>query len=155
MKDNRPKWSAGEIVPAYKIEKKSMGAVVNSTHHAFDYIRPIYGDVLNHKEVMCAIYMSSNNKIIGHSMISSGGVSACVCDPKIVFQDALMCNATAFILVHNHPSGNLKPSSSDDSMTRKIKLGGELLDIKMLDHIIIAEGDYGCVYFSYADEGKL
>ncbi len=155
MNNNRPLWSAGEIIPAYKVQKRSMGVQVTSSKIAFEYIKPIYEGTLNHKEMIYAIYMSRSNQIIGHSIISSGGVSACVCDPKIVFQNALICNASAVILVHNHPSGNLKPSRSDDELTKNIKQGAEILNMTLLDHLILGEDEDKIKYFSYADEGKL
>ena len=71
-----------------------------------------------------------------------------VCDPKIVFTVALNCGATSLILSHNHPSGNLYPSNADKEVTKKIKEGGLLLDIRLLDHIIISDENY----FSFADD---
>lgn len=153
--NNLPKWSAGEVKSAYQVQKKSMGVKIGSSRDVFKYITPYFEDCLNHREKMIAIYLSKRNQVIGHSTIGIGGVAGCVCDPKIVFQDALTCNASALILVHNHPSGNLKPSVADDSITNKIKQGGDILDIQLLDHLIIAEDEYELKYFSYRDEDKL
>ena len=91
------------------------------------------------------------NKVIGIYEVSSGGMSGTVADPKLIFSAALKSCATSMVLSHNHPSGNLKPSNADLRLTSKIKAGGELLDIDVLDHIILtSEG-----YFSFADEGLI
>jgi DNA repair protein RadC len=83
--------------------------------------------------------------------VSSGGVAGTVADPKLIFGVALKANACSVILVHNHPSDNLKPSNADKMLTEKIKQGGKLLDISVLDHLIISpEG-----YYSFADEGLI
>ena len=83
--------------------------------------------------------------------MSKGGITGTLVDTRLVFKRAIELTATSIILCHNHPSGTLKPSASDISLTKKIKKGGEVLDIKILDHIIITEGSY----YSFADEGVL
>jgi DNA repair protein RadC len=84
--------------------------------------------------------------------VSQGGLAGTVVDPKVVFAAALKARASSLILAHNHPSGNLKPSQADTDLTNKIKQGGELLDIAILDHLILSpEGGY----FSFADEGLM
>ncbi len=83
--------------------------------------------------------------------VSTGGVTGTVADPKLVFVAALKANACSIIISHNHPSGNLKPSQADEHLTQKIKLAGQFLDIKLIDHIIVSsEG-----YYSFADEGLI
>jgi DNA repair protein RadC len=89
--------------------------------------------------------------VLGISEISTGGFAGTVADPKVIFSIALKACASSIILSHNHPSGNLKPSQADLNLTRKIKSGGELLDIAVLDHIILTSDSY----FSFADEGIL
>lgn len=81
--------------------------------------------------------------------ISVGGVAGTVADPKLIFKSALENLACSMILVHNHPSGNLKPSQADKDLTHKLKEAGRYLDIPILDHLIITE----TAYFSFADEG--
>jgi len=83
--------------------------------------------------------------------ISIGGVSGTVVDAKLIFKKALEQLASAIILCHNHPSGNLKPSQADIDITRKLKQAGKTLDIDVLDHLIIAESGF----YSFADEGLL
>lgn len=97
------------------------------------------------------VLLNRANKVLGIVDISTGGIAGCIADPKIIFGAALKACASSLILSHNHPSGNLKPSQADISLTRKVKAGGELLDISVLEHIIMtSEG-----YYSFADEGLM
>lgn len=97
------------------------------------------------------LLLDRGNKVISQEMISRGGVAGTVVDAKLVFKPALERFASYIILSHNHPSGNLSPSAQDISLTNKLKKAGELLDIKVTDHVIItAHG-----YYSFADEGRL
>ena len=96
------------------------------------------------------VLLNRANKVLGISEVSTGGFSGTVADPKVIFSIALKACASSIIL-HNHPSGNLKPSQADLNLTKKIKNGGELLDIAVLDHIILTADSY----FSFADEGLI
>ena len=96
--------------------------------------------------------LNQANKLIGYTTISEGGLTSTIVDVRVVMQTALVSNATAIILAHNHPSGNTRPSGQDDSLTRKIKSACELMDIRLLDHIIVTPYDS---YYSYNDEGRL
>lgn len=97
------------------------------------------------------VLLSRANKVLGIVDISTGGITGCIADPKLIFGAALKACASSIILSHNHPSGNLRPSQADIALTQKMKAGGELLDIAVLDHIIMtSEG-----YCSFADEGLL
>ncbi|MDX5438715.1 MAG: JAB domain-containing protein [Pontibacter sp.] len=91
------------------------------------------------------------NRVLGIYVLSTGGVAGTVADPKLIFAAALKACASAIILSHNHPSGNTKPSAADLQLTKKMKQGGELLDITVLDHIILTSE----TYYSMADEGLL
>jgi DNA repair protein RadC len=103
------------------------------------------------KEEFWILLLNRANSLIKKEQISSGGVSGTVADPKIIFKAALDQYASSVVLVHNHPSGNLKPSQADINLTNKMKEAGKLLEIPILDHIIF--GDQG--YMSFADEGLL
>lgn len=122
---------------------------VKSSSDAYQIIAPHICD-LNYEEFW-VVLLNRANKVIHKKRISSGGTSGTVVDAKIIFKIALEKLASSIILYHNHPSGNLRPSSCDLELTRKIKSGGKLLDISILDHIIV--GDSG--YYSFADEGTL
>ena len=89
---------------------------------------------------------------IGYTTISEGGLTSTIVDVRVIIQTALVCNATSIILTHNHPSGNPRPSGHDDNLTKKIKSACELMDIRLLDHIIVTPYDS---FFSYCDEGRL
>ena len=103
------------------------------------------------QEVFAVVFLNRGNKITHLEIISEGGMTGTVADPRIILKKALEHDATAIILCHNHPSGNLKPSKADELLTQKIKQASALLDIHVMDHIIVSnEG-----YFSFADEGYL
>jgi DNA repair protein RadC len=97
------------------------------------------------------MYLNRANKVLGVYMMSKGGVSGTVADPRLILAVALKTAACNIVLCHNHPSGNLKPSRQDEELTSKIKEAGRYMDIKVMDHLIIGE-DY---YYSFADEGML
>ena len=120
---------------------------VTSSKVIFEIMQPIIGE-LPHEEFWI-IYMNNSNKVISKSQLSKGGIIGTLVDVRIVFKTALEMGATALILCHNHPSGTLVPSDADKQITRKLKLAGESLEIKVLDHLIITEASY----FSFADEG--
>lgn len=95
------------------------------------------------------ILLDKSSACIGIANIATGGVSACIVDPKIVYATALKAKASNLILAHNHPSGNLEPSKNDLKLTEKLIEGGELLDIRVLDHLIVTPTRYS----SYVDNG--
>lgn len=97
------------------------------------------------------ILLNRANKIIGRQRISEGGVAGTVVDAKKVFKPAIENFASSIILGHNHPSGNMKPSNEDISLTKKLSQAGSNLDVKVLDHIIVTDNGY----FSFADEGMM
>lgn len=105
---------------------------------------------LNHEQFW-VIMLNRANMVLKKVMVSQGGVSGTVADPKLIFKSALENLASAIILVHNHPSGNLKPSEADITLTRKVKSAGTLLEIPVLDHIIFTNNGY----YSFADEGTI
>jgi len=123
-------------------------AVVSSDCVA--YLREAFPD-LGYREYFYIVCLNNNNRILGYTQISKGGISGTVVDVRIIMQTALKSNASCIILAHNHPSGNLMPSEADKEMTRKIKQAGTYLDIKVLDHVILTPESY----FSFADEGLI
>ena len=97
------------------------------------------------------ILLNRRNKVLGLTEISTGGVSGTLADPKVIFAIALKSGASGVILCHNHPSQELEPSQEDMTLTQKLKQGGHLLDISILDHLIISKDSF----YSFADEGIL
>lgn len=95
------------------------------------------------------LLLDRNLVCLGISNLSTGGISSCLIDPKIVYATALKARASSIVLAHNHPSGNLKPSTSDIHLTEKLADAGKLLDLTLLDHLIVTPYNY----YSFADEG--
>jgi DNA repair protein RadC len=114
-----------------------------------EYLKIILQDY--NYEVFGVIYLNRANKIKHFEIISRGGISGTVADPRLILKQAIEQEATSIILTHNHPSGNLQPSRADEDITSKIKLAASYLDIKVLDHIIVSEDGY----YSFADEGMI
>lgn len=123
--------------------------IVDTSKAAYHAIKRYLVD-LNHEEFWILL-IGQNCKLIGRELMSKGGLTTTVADPKVIFGVALRHSATNIMLVHNHPSGSLKPSQQDIGLTKKIVAAGNLLDIKVLDHLIVADTGY----YSFADEGIL
>lgn len=122
---------------------------ITSSNSVFEYVQPIIGE-LPHEEFWI-LYLNNSNKIIKSTQLSKGGITGTVVDVRLAFKEALQLGAVGIILAHNHPSGTLKPSQADIQLTKKLKIAGDSLDIKVLDHLIITEK----AYFSFADENML
>ena len=120
---------------------------VTSSKTVFEIMQPIIGE-LPHEEFWI-LYLNNSNKVIFKAQISVGGITGTIVDVRLVFKMALEKGATALILCHNHPSGTLVPSDADKQITKKLKLAGDSLDVKVLDHLIVTETKY----FSFVDEG--
>lgn len=120
---------------------------ITSSKAVFEIMQPIIGE-LPHEEFW-VLYLNNSNKVIYKSQLSKGGITGTVVDVRLIFKTALEQNAISVILTHNHPSGKLLASDADKDITKKLKVAGAQLDIKVLDHIIIAENGY----FSFQDEG--
>ena len=122
---------------------------IQSSQDAYDVISP---DLLDQPiEQFWIITLNRSNHVIQKRVISQGGVSGTVADPKVIFKQALDDLASGIILIHNHPSGNLNPSHADRQLTRKMVEAGKMIEIPVLDHIIFTDSGY----FSFADEGEL
>lgn len=125
-------------------------AKIRSSTNCAEFARQLYQESgsIGLYESFYMISLNNSNNTTDYNLISQGGITGTVVDIRLVAKIALETLAVGVILVHNHPSGNLKPSQADIQLTRKIKSGLELLDIKVLDHIILTEQSY----FSFADE---
>ncbi|SRX54650.1 DNA repair protein RadC [Aequorivita sp. CIP111184] len=122
---------------------------ITSSNSVFEYVQPIIGE-LPHEEFWI-LYLNNSNKVIKSAQLSKGGITGTVVDVRLAFKEALQLGAVGIILAHNHPSGTLRPSQADIQLTKKLKVAGDSLDIKVLDHLIITEK----AYFSFADENML
>ena len=151
MTDNKIKQFA-EISVNYKSKKRFKNLpIISSSVAAEQLLREIWSNKMEHVEEMYMILLNRANKALGYSVISKGGVSGTVVDIKIIFQTALIGNASSFIIAHNHPSGNLKASKADLKLTWNLKEASEIMDIKFLDHLILTNDSY----LSLADEGEM
>ncbi|MCI9843802.1 RadC family protein [Flavobacterium pectinovorum] len=122
---------------------------ITSSKMVFEIMQPIIGE-LPHEEFW-VLFLNNSNKVILKSQLSKGGISGTIVDVRLVFKLALESGATGLILCHNHPSGALIPSDADKHITKKLKMAGDSLDVKVLDHLIITETKY----YSFVDEGIL
>jgi DNA repair protein RadC len=120
---------------------------VRSSKELADFLKTSLKDYAH--EVFAVVFLNKANKINHFEVLSSGGISHTIVDPRIIFKKALEVKATSLILCHNHPSGNLRPSRQDEEITAKLKDAGNLIDIKVVDHLIVSDEGY----YSFADEG--
>lgn len=122
---------------------------ITTARSAYDLMK---GELLDLQyEEFWVLLLKRNNEVIKKAKISSGGISGTVVDPKIIFKYALDEMASSIILVHNHPSGNPRPSHYDQQLTKKLREAGKFLDISVMDHIIFCDHDY----YSFADDSAL
>jgi DNA repair protein RadC len=133
--------------------RQAMGSlpalVIKKSSEIAGYLQALLRD--HHHEVFAVVFLNRANKINHFEIISQGGITGTVADPRVILKKALEEDAVSIILCHNHPSGNLKPSKADQELTQKIKEASKYFDIKVLDHIIVSEEGY----FSFSDEGIL
>ena len=122
---------------------------INNSKDAYDCFLSLIDDPS--KEHFMVAYLNQRNKLIKAERISTGGLTKTLADPKVIFKNALLKEATAVMVCHNHPSGVAKPSTEDKQLTRKLVAAGKLMDILVLDHLIIGENSY----FSFAENGCL
>lgn len=123
--------------------------VVTSSSDVARYLQSLLRD--HRHEVFAVLFLNRANKINHFQVVSQGGITGTVADPRIILKRALEEDAVSIILCHNHPSGALKPSRADEELTLKIKEAARYFDIKVLDHLIVSEDGY----FSFADEGLI
>lgn len=103
------------------------------------------------REMFMAIYLDRSQKVLSYQTVSTGGITGTIADPRLILKKAIEEGASSIILSHNHPSGNLRPSQADIDLTRKMKEAAQLIDVRVMDHLIISEEGY----YSFADDGAL
>lgn len=141
--------AAMELGSRRQSEKVADRIQVTSSASVADVFIPLLGE-LSHEEFW-VMYLNRANKVLSYDIISQGGVSGTVVDMKLIFKLALEKLASAIILCHNHPSGNMTASSQDIQITQKCVTAAKALGIDVLDHLIVSHG----VYYSFADEGMM
>ncbi|MGV4379940.1 RadC family protein [Ornithobacterium rhinotracheale] len=122
---------------------------IKSSQSAYEYLRHELEDL--HVEEFWVLFLNQSNRVIAAQKISEGGIVGALVDVRVLFKKAIEMYATAVIVAHNHPSGALHPSTEDLQITAKIKEAGNVLNIPMLDHLIIAQSGY----YSFADDGQV
>ncbi len=123
--------------------------VLNDSGSIARYLHAILRD--QNKEVFMVLFLNQANRINHMEIISRGGITGTVADPRIILKRALEEDAVSIVLCHNHPSGSLKPSRADEALTQKIKEAARYFDIRVADHVIVSEAGF----FSFADQGLL
>jgi len=142
------------ILAAFELSKRKnerylKNKIFDSVETAGEYFKNKLQD-LDHEQFW-VVYLNNRNEWLGENMIGKGGLTSATVDPRIIFKEALEYSATAIIVAHNHPSGLLEPSKSDIQVTQKIKQAGELIDIRLLDHLIVSKWGF----YSFSDKAKL
>ena len=123
--------------------------VIKESRDIANYLKILLQD--RSHEVFAVVFLNRANRINHFEIVSEGGITGTVADPRLILKKALEEEAVSLILCHNHPSGNLKPSKADEELTIKIKEASRYFDIRVLDHIIVSDEGW----FSFADEGML
>jgi DNA repair protein RadC len=151
---NRTQEKLREIKISYKTDKSVyVSKSISSSRDAYNYLKEFYSEEdICCQEQFVVMFLNRASKPIGAIPLFKGGLSSTIVDCKLIFATALKSLASSIIISHNHPSGNLTPSTEDNRITQKIKEGCQLLDLSLLDHVILTPDDK---YFSYADEGIL
>ncbi|WP_372474369.1 DNA repair protein RadC [Capnocytophaga sp. ARDL2] len=141
--------AALELANRLKLSETNELKKITCSNDGFLLLHPLIAD-LPHEEfwVLC---LNNNNKVVHKFQLSKGGLTATIVDIRMLFKTAIEHLAVAIVLAHNHPSGSLQPSLQDKQLTEKIRLAGNQLEIKLLDHLIITQNDY----YSFADHGEL
>ena len=139
----------------WKMVKVQEGRVpttkISSSQSFYNYIKPKFESLDEFREHFIMVALDRSNHTIGYKVVSSGGIHGTVVDVRIIAKYLTEMMASASILVHNHPSGNLKPSAQDDEIMRNIKKALKLMDVLILDSIIVSPDSF----YSYADQGRI
>ena len=124
---------------------------ISSSNDVIDLLRELWSSQVEVREEFLLLLLDRSNRVLGYELLSKGGISGTVADLRLIFSIALTSLASAIIIAHNHPSGNIQPSHADINLTQKIKEAGVRLEIPLLDHVILTKESH----YSFADEGRL
>lgn len=153
-KINPMKAQVSEIRVTYlpKVKAKDRLCICNS-RDAFNLLMKegFRKETLEYREYAKIILLNRANRVLGIYPLAEGGMDTCIVDVRLILQAALLTHSSAFILAHNHTSGNLQPSPQDNALTEEVKKAARLLDLTLHDHLIVSPD----AYYSYADEGRL
>ena len=141
--------AASELGKRRKEEAVKERVTILSSKDVYDCFYPLMCDLPT--EEFWVLMLNQASKIIDKVKISAGGLSATAVDVRCILREALVKRASAIVLCHNHPSGNIRPSKEDDLLTRHVAQASECMDIRLVDHIILTD----CAFYSYSDEGRI
>ena len=140
--------AACELGKRRQMERPEERPDLGTATRIYNHMHPIMQDL--DVEEFWVLLMNQHYRLIKKLRISHGGITETAVDIRIIIKEAVLANATILAVCHNHPSGNLSPSSQDDHLTKDIKRACELMRIHFLDHVIITDGQY----YSYHEQGK-
>lgn len=140
----------GELKVTYKRTSLPM-VYIKSAQDIYNFIYPYYDEIMDDHEELKVIHLNRQNGIVNVHHVSSGTDNGCLVDIKDIMRQAILIKTSSIIMVHNHPSGNLKQSQADENITKKLKEACNFLEIPLLDSIIVTRESY----FSFANEGLL
>ena len=141
--------AALELAKRYSQSTPSVLSVIHSSADVFRLFHPLMRDLPT--EEFWVLLLNQASRVIDKVCISKGGIDHTTADVRLILREALLCRATQIILVHNHPSGNERPSAEDRRITETIKKSAELMNIRLTDHLIVTEQHF----FSFSDEGMM
>lgn len=136
-----------EVTAIYRGARKAVDQITQP-RHAATLIQKVLPD--NSREHFVALYLDGASKVIAFSVVATGTANSCPVHPREIFQRAILAGAVSLIIGHNHPSGALTPSEEDRKLTRRLKEIGELLGIKLLDHVIVGES----AFHAFSESGE-
>ena len=151
LKQLKGNWTVAEIEISYK-PIITDHTVITSSYQAYELIKRLWDkEKISLQEQFAALFFNAANKMIGYRVITTGTMKGCIVDVKLLVSLALHCLSSYIMIVHNHPSGNLKPSNADIALTLKIQEALKLIDVELLDHITIVDDGFA----SFKETGLL
>ena len=141
--------AALELGRRRKLQERMERPIITSSVDIYELFHPLMADLPT--EEFWALLLNRSNRVIGKERISSGGIDQTTADIRTILREALLARATQIAVIHNHPSGNARPSQEDRRITERIKEAGRIMSIHLTDHVIVCDGSY----FSFNDEGLL
>jgi len=141
--------AACELGKRRQLEKAEERPELTTATRVYNHMHPVMQDL--DVEEFWALYLNQNYRLIKKTPIAHGGISEVAVDVRIIMREAVLCNATILVVCHNHPSGSIVPSRPDQMITESIRRACEVMRIKFMDHIIVADGQY----YSFHEQGKI
>ena len=141
--------AACELGKRRQMENPEERPELSTATRIYNHMHPVMQDM--DVEEFWALYMNQNYRLIKKTRIAHGGITEVAVDVRIIMREAVLCNATILAVCHNHPSGSIAPSKPDNQITDTIRRACEVMRIKFMDHIIVADGQY----FSYHEQGRI